>query len=259
MGNPKVVILAGGRGTRIAEETHTRPKPMVEIGGKPILYHIMNIYAHYDFRDFLIAVGYKGEMIKEYFSNFHLHNNDYVVNLADGSRTLLNEGPIDWRVGVIDTGLDTNTAGRVARLRELIGNETFCLTYGDGLSNINISELVSFHRSHGKLATVSAVRPPARFGAMVIADGLVEKFQEKPQTEAGWINGGFFVMEPGVFDFLGDDATALEREPLEALANAGQLMAYQHSGFWQPMDTLRDKQSLEAAWADGNAPWKVWS
>lgn len=254
----KVAILAGGRGTRLSEETSQRPKPMVEIGGRPILWHIMQIYAKHGFDEFLVAAGYKGDMIKEYFNHFYLHNNDYIVDLSDGTRELLNRGPINWRVGVIDTGLDTNTAGRIARLRNWIGDETFMITYGDGVSNVDIGALVDFHRSHGKYATVTAVRPPARFGALDIQEGEVRSFIEKPQTEAGWINGGFFVLEPAVFDYLGDDTTAFEREPLEKLAADGQLMAFQHPDFWQPMDTLRDQQFLDGLWGSGNAPWKVW-
>ncbi|NNM00436.1 MAG: glucose-1-phosphate cytidylyltransferase [Gammaproteobacteria bacterium] len=254
----KVAILAGGRGTRLAEVTSMRPKPMVEIGGKPILWHIMNIYSHHGYSDFLIAAGYKGEMIKEYFNHFYLHNNDYIVNLADGSRELVNEGPIDWRVGVIDTGLDTLTAGRVARLQRFIGEETFMLTYGDGVGDVDISALVAFHRQHGRYATVTAVNPPARFGALVTEGDQVTRFAEKPATESGWINGGFFVFEPQVFDYLGGDQTSLEREPLERLAADGQLVAYRHHGFWQPMDTLRDQIQLEKLWENGEAAWKVW-
>ncbi len=254
----KVVILAGGRGTRLAEETGTRPKPMVEIGDKPILWHIMHTYAHYGHDDFLVAGGYKGEMIKAYFNNFYLHNNDYIVNLANGSRELLNEGSIAWRVGVIDTGLDTATAGRVMRLKQWIGNEIFMLTYGDGVADVDIGKLLEFHKSHGRLATVTAVRPPARFGALGIDGNQVRSFSEKPLTEFGWINGGFFVFEPTVFDYLDDETVPLERKPLERIAADGQLMAYQHGGFWRPMDTLRDRQELQALWEEDRAPWKVW-
>ena len=255
----RVVILAGGRGTRLAEETGARPKPMVEIGNKPILWHIMRIYAHYGFEDFLIAGGYKGEMIKAYFNHFYLHNNDYIVNLANGSRELINEGLIAWRVGVIDTGLDTATAGRVMKLKRWIGDETFMLTYGDGVADIDIGKLVEFHKSHGRLATVTAVRPPARFGALEIEGDQVRSFSEKPLKEFGWINGGFFVFEPSVFDYLDDETVPLERKPLEKIAAAGQLMAYQHSGFWRPMDTLGDRQQLQALWEQDKAPWKVWT
>jgi glucose-1-phosphate cytidylyltransferase len=254
-----VVILAGGKGTRLAEETSTRPKPMVEIGGKPMLWHIMQMYAHYGFKDFVVACGYKGEMIKEYFHNFVVRNSDYVINLRDGSRRTVAHSGIDWEVGLLDTGLETMTGGRIARLRSVLGRERFMVTYGDGLGDIDLGKLLEFHCAHGKPATVTAVRPPARFGELVL-NGIDEvlEFSEKPQTQAGWINGGFFVFEPEIFDYLGGDETVLEREPLERLAAARQLVAYRHSGFWQPMDTLRDKQLLETLWAEGRAPWKVW-
>ncbi len=251
-------MLAGGRGTRLAEETGMRPKPMVEIGGKPMLWHIMQIYAHHGHRDFFVACGYKGELIKEYFYNFSIHNNDYQVDLADGSREIINAGPIDWRVGVVDTGLETMTGGRVARLRTFLKDEPFMLTYGDGLGDVDIGALLEFHRAHGRLATVTAVRPPARFGALHLDGDSVREFSEKPQTREGWINGGFFVFEPAIFDYLEDDSSVLEREPLEKVAAAGELMAYKHRGFWQPMDTLREKQLLESLWSEGKAPWKVW-
>ncbi len=254
----KVVLLAGGRGTRLAEETSVRPKPMLEIGGKPILWHIMHTYAHHGLREFVVACGFKAEIIKEYFLNFYLHNNDYSVNLQDGSRELLNAGPIDWRVSVVDTGLDTLTGGRVQRLNRYLRDGTFMVTYGDGVGNVDIGALLAFHRSHGKLATVTAVRPPARFGALQLDGRQVTRFAEKPHTEGGWINGGYFVFEPRVLDYLDGDSSTLEGEPLERLAREGQLMAFPHEGFWQPMDTLRDRQMLEALWADGNAPWKVW-
>ncbi len=255
----KVVILAGGKGTRLAEETGTRPKPMVEIGGKPLLWHIMHIYAAHGFNEFLVACGYKGEMIKEYFHNIFIHSNDYVVDLKDGSMQVLNTSGTDWRVGVIDTGLATQTGGRIRRLRSWIGDERFMATYGDGVAPMDIRALVAFHETHGRLATVTAVRPPARFGGLALDEaGTVTEFSEKPQTGEGWINGGFFVFEPGVFDYLTDDDTILEREPLERLAAEGQLMAYRHEGFWQPMDTIREKQLLEQLWASGKAPWKTW-
>lgn len=254
----KTVILAGGRGTRIEEETSTRPKPMVEIGGKPLLWHIMKIYATYGHKDFFIACGYKSEVIKEYFHNFYVHNNDYVIDLYDGSRTIVGKNGIDWRIGVIDTGIDTMTGGRIRRLDEWIGGETFMVTYGDGVGNVNIDQLVAFHRCHGKLATVTAVRPPARFGGLVLDGNAVCEFSEKPQAGEGWINGGFLVFEPEVMDYIADDSTVLERETLERLAADGQLMAFQHPGFWQPMDTLREKLLLESLWATGEAPWKVW-
>lgn len=252
-------MLAGGLGTRLAEETDRVPKPMVEIGGKPMLWHIMRLYAHYGYNDFLVACGYKGEIIKEYFHNFFVHNNDYVVNLQDGSRELLNAGSIDWRVGVIDTGQDTMTGGRLLRLKPWLAEDRFMVTYGDGLGNIDISELIKFHRAHGKLATVTAVRPPSRFGALQIEGNTVTQFSEKPQTREGWINGGFFVFEPEIFNYLADENTVLERDPMEQLADDGQLCAFQHEGFWQPMDTLREKRLLESLWHSNNAPWKVWS
>lgn len=255
----KVVILAGGAGTRLAEETALRPKPMVEIGGRPLLWHIMSIYGRHGFKDFLVACGYKGEMIKHYFNNFFIQNTDFVIDLGDGSRELLDKAAIDWRVGVIDTGLDTMTGGRILRLRKWIGDETFMTTYGDGVGDLDIGALVDFHRSHGKLATVTAVHPPSRFGGLVLDDDAVREFSEKPQTGEGWINGGFFVFEAGVFDYLQDDQTILERKPLEQLAADGQLMAYRHQGFWQPMDTLREKHILESLWASGKAPWAVTS
>lgn len=254
----KVVILAGGKGTRLAEETVVRPKPMVEIGGKPVLWHIMSIYASYGFEDFLIACGYKGEMIKEYFAHFIIHNSDFFVDQTDGSREVVSNNAVNWRTGLFDTGDETMTGGRILRLREWIGDETFMVTYGDGVGNIDIRALVDFHRAHGKAATLTAVRPPSRFGAMVLDGNRVQEFSEKPQMREGWINGGFFVFEPGVFDFLVDDSTILEREPLENLARKGELMAFHHSGFWQPMDTLREKQILETLWTGGSPPWKTW-
>jgi glucose-1-phosphate cytidylyltransferase len=255
----KVVILAGGKGTRLAEETTMRPKPMVEIGGKPILWHIMQLYAARGFTDFLVACGYKGELIKEYFHNFAIHSSDYFVNLANGQRTQVNGCGLDWQVGLIDTGADTMTGGRLLRLRKLLGDEPFMVTYGDGLGDINACALAEFHRSHGKLATVTAVRPPARFGSLVLHGSTVCEFAEKAQADEGWINGGFFVFNPEIFDYLEDDATILERDPLERLAKEKQLMAFRHAGFWQPMDTLRERLLLESLWASGQAPWKIWT
>jgi glucose-1-phosphate cytidylyltransferase len=254
----KVVILAGGKGTRIAEETVTRPKPMVEIGGQPILWHILSIYAAQGLNDFVVACGYRGELIKEYFASFFLHHSDFTINLKDGTRDVLSAGAPDWRVSVVDTGLDTMTGGRVRRLKPLLDGGTFMVTYGDGLGAVDMQALLAFHRSHGKLATVTAVRPPARFGGLTLEDGLVREFSEKPQSGEGWINGGFFVFEPGVFDLLRDDSTVLEREPLEQLARRGQLAGFRHEGFWQPMDTVRERQLLESLWHSGGAPWKLW-
>ncbi len=251
-----VIILAGGRGTRLAEETAMRPKPMVEIGGRPILWHLMQFYASYGFKDFLVACGYKGEMIKEYFKNIAVHESDFVVDLRDGGIKVISGSRLDWRVGLIDTGLHTMTGGRLRRLTSLVGSETCMATYGDGLSDVHLEALVAFHREHGKLATVTAVRPPARFGGLRLANDAVAEFTEKPQAEGGWINGGFFVFEPGVFDYLHGDDTILEREPLEQLARDGQLMAFRHPGFFQPMDTIRERDLLESLWNSGRAPWQ---
>lgn len=259
----KAVILAGGRGTRLAEETGVRPKPMVEIGGKPILWHIMRLYAHYGIKDFIVATGYKGWIIKEYFANFFLHNNDYEIDIKTGQRQLLNEGSIDWRVAVIDTGVNTNTAGRVLRLRRWLAGSPFMLTYGDGVADVDIAALVAFHQGHDRIATVTAVRPPARFGALELNGAEVVRFLEKPQTETGWINGGFFVLDPAFFDYLDgvdpdDDTQSLERTVLERVGADQQLMAFTHEGFWHPMDTLRDREILEGLWASQRAPWAVW-
>jgi len=253
----KIVILAGGLGTRLAEETSARPKPMIEIGGKPMIWHIMSIYASHGYNDFIVACGYKGEIIKEYFQNFMVHNSDLFINLRDGSSRLANSATPDWRVGLVDTGLHSLTGGRLRRLKELLGGQTFMVTYGDGLADVDISGLVRFHREHGRLATVTAVSPVARFGSLQLDGNQVSKFAEKPRAGDGWINGGFFVFEPQVLDYIANDETSLEAEPLERLASDGQLMAYRHQGFWHPMDTLRDKQFLESLWSGGKAPWKV--
>jgi glucose-1-phosphate cytidylyltransferase len=254
----KVVLLAGGRGTRLSEETDVRPKPMVEIGGKPILWHIMSVYHAAGLNDFVVACGYKGTFIKEYFRSLHLHDSDLVVDLSKGSADTIRSNAPQWRITLIDTGLDTMTGGRIKRLQRDLGHSPFLATYGDGLADIDIRKLIAFHKSHGKLATVTAVRPPARFGGLVLNGSQVSEFTEKPQTGEGWINGGYFVFEPQVFDYLGDDDTVLEREPLEKLAAEGQLMAFQHEGFWQPMDTIREKHLLESLWNSGAAPWKIW-
>ncbi len=253
-----VAILAGGLGSRLQEETSIRPKPMVEIGGKPILWHILNIYAAHGFTEFMVALGYKGESIKEYFLNWYALNNDLTVDLSRGRTEVHGANQPAWKVHLVDTGLETQTGGRIKRLRERLSNGTFMLTYGDGVANVDVRRLVEFHRSHGKLATVTAVRPPSRFGSFVLDGGRIVEFVEKPQSGEGWINGGFFVLEPAVFDFIAGDETMWEREPMERLAAEGQLMAYQHEGFWQPMDTLREKRILEDLWAKGKAPWKVW-
>jgi glucose-1-phosphate cytidylyltransferase len=254
----KVVILAGGLGTRLAEETTLRPKPMVEIGGKPLLWHIMKIYGSYGFKDFLVACGYKGDCIKEYFHSYVTRANDYFIDLQNGSCDVVTRNGIDWRVGMIDTGLNTMTGGRLLRLRDWLKDDTFMVTYGDGVGNIDIRSLLEFHRDNGRLATVTAVRPPARFGALRLDGDSVSTFSEKSQTDEGWINGGFFVFEPEVLDYLYNDESILEREALENLAADGELVAYRHHGFWQPMDTLREKQQLEDLWHRGRAPWATW-
>jgi glucose-1-phosphate cytidylyltransferase len=252
----KTVILAGGLGTRLSEETQVRPKPMVEIGGIPILVHIMRLYASHGFNDFVVALGYKGEIIKDYFLNYHLRSSDLTIKLGTGKVAYSRKLKEDWTIQLIDTGEKSMTGGRLHRLEALLRPKgTFMLTYGDGLSNVNICSLVAFHKSHKKLATVTAVHPPARFGTMSFDRTCVTSFKEKPQAGAGWINGGFFVLEPGVFDYLPDDATVLEKEPLENLARDGQLMAYKHQGFWQPMDTVRDRDALNELWRSGEAPW----
>jgi glucose-1-phosphate cytidylyltransferase len=254
----KVVILAGGLGTRISEETHLKPKPLIEIGDRPILQHVMDIYAAYGFNEFIICLGYKGYMIKEYFANYHLHGTDVTFDFAQKSKTVLHNPPKQgFKVTLAGTGRDTLTGGRIKRIRKYIGDEPFMLTYGDGLANVDIASLVEFHRSHGKLATVTAVQPTGRFGALKLdEEQKVVSFQEKPEGDGGWISGGFFVLEPEVFDLIADDSTVWEQEPLQQLAARDQLMAYKHTGFWQPMDTLRDKNYLEQLWQTGDIPWK---
>lgn len=255
----KAVILAGGLGTRIAEESDTKPKPMVEVGGKPLLWHIMKMYSQHGINDFVICLGYKGYVIKEFFFNYYRHMSDMTIDLGTGEHKILNSESEQWRITLVDTGADTMTGGRLKRVAPYLDNETFCLTYGDGLSNIDISAELAFHRQQGKLATVAAVQPPGRFGVLNI-DGTdkVTSFEEKPSDEIGWINGGFFVLEPGVIDYIADDSTSWERAPLANLATDGQLAAFRHSGFWQPCDTLRDKRELESMWNGGAAPWRTW-
>jgi glucose-1-phosphate cytidylyltransferase len=254
----KVAILAGGFGTRLAEETEIRPKPMVEIGGRPILWHIMKHYSFYGFDAFVIALGYKGDYIKRYMIDYCSLQGNLVVNLKNGDIKVDSDHNQDWTVELIDTGIKTQTGGRIKRLKPHISDETFMLTWGDGVSDIDLNKLLDFHRSHGKLATLTAVRPPARYGYMLFDDNRVTKFTEKPQIGEGWINGAFFVLEPGVFDYIDGDDTVWEHEPLEHLAEDGHLMAYRHTSFWQCMDTLREKHILENLWQSGNPPWKVW-
>ncbi len=256
----KAVILAGGLGTRISEESSSRPKPMIEIGGKPILWHIMKIYSHYGVNDFIVCCGYKGYVIKEYFANYFLHTSDVTFDMQKNSMEVHQRFAEPWRVTLVDTGDDTMTGGRLKRVLEYVKDEkAFCFTYGDGVADVNIGDLINFHKSHGKLATMTATYPPGRFGAIDIhPDGRVTSFKEKPKGDGGMINGGFFVLSPGVIDQIASDATVWEREPLEHLAHQSEIVAYEHHGFWQPMDTLRDKNYLEDLWASGSAPWKCW-
>jgi glucose-1-phosphate cytidylyltransferase len=251
----KAVILAGGFGTRLAEETELRPKPMVEIGGWPILWHIMKIYAAHGIAEFIICLGYKGHLIKEFFANYHLHRADVTFDIAADSQIVHRHAVEPWLVTLVDTGIGTMTGGRLKRIREHLGPEPFCMTYGDAVATVDVTRLVAFHQAHGRAATVTAVRPPVRFGALDIEQNVVKSFREKPQGGSDWINGGFFVLEPAALDTIEGDATIWEREPLETLAANGQLMAFEHDGFWQPMDTLRDKRVLEELWASGNPPW----
>ncbi|MDQ3777505.1 MAG: glucose-1-phosphate cytidylyltransferase [Actinomycetota bacterium] len=256
----KAVVLAGGYGTRISEESAVRPKPMVEIGEKPILWHIMKLYAANGVTEFVVAAGYRGYLIKEYFANYYLHTTDVTVDLQNNTLTPHASTAEPWRVTIVDTGDGTMTGGRLARLRDYVGDDTFCLTYGDCVSDLDVAGEIDFHRRSGAAATVTAVQPPGRFGALTLRPGgtEVEHFMEKPTGDGGWVNGGFFVFEPTVFDYIESDATVLEREPLERLATGGKLTAYKHTGFWHPMDTLRDKVVLEELWSRGDAPWKVW-
>jgi len=256
----KAVILAGGFGTRISEESGVRPKPMVEIGGKPILWHIMKIYSAHGIGDFIICCGYKGYSIKEYFARYYLHTSDVTIDTRSNEMTIHRNSAEPWRVTLVDTGEATMTGGRLGRVREYLDDETFCLTYGDGLSDVNIPRLIEFHRSEKALATLTAVQPPGRFGAFNLGhdQSKIAAFKEKPHGDGAWINGGFFVLEPGVMDYISGDSTVWEQESLERLAEEGKLTAFRHTGFWQPMDTLRDKHVLEDLWAKGNAPWKIW-
>jgi glucose-1-phosphate cytidylyltransferase len=256
----KAVILAGGLGTRLSEETSIRPKPMVEIGGKPILWHIMKIYSHHGINDFIVCCGYKGYIIKEYFANYFLHMSDVTFDMRFNQMNIHCGYAEPWRVTLVDTGDKTMTGGRLKRVKEHIGNETFCFTYGDGVCSVNITDLIKFHQEQKTLATLTAVQPPGRFGILNLLEeeSKISSFQEKPQGDGTWINGGYFVLEPEVIDFINDDATVWEQEPLGKLSEMQQLSAYRHNGFWHPMDTLRDKQSLEEMWHSGKAPWKTW-
>lgn len=255
----KAVILAGGFGTRLAEETEIKPKPMVEIGGKPILWHIMKIYSHYGINEFIVCLGYKGYVIKEYFVNYKMHRSDVTIDIATGAVSTHQSFAEPWKVTLVETGEGTMTGGRLRRVRPYLGDEDFCFTYGDGVASIDIKRLLAFHAAKGRIATVTAVQPPGRFGSMDIRQDQVTDFMEKPRGDGGWINGGFFVLSSKVFDYLKDDATVWEQKPLRDLARDGQLNAYHHDGFWQAMDTLRDKQHLENLWEGGSPPWKVWA
>ncbi len=254
----KTVILAGGRGTRLAEETTIRPKPMVEIGGKPILWHIMKIYSHYGIHDFIICCGYKGYMIKEYFANYFLHNSDVTFDMIHNDMTVHQNTSEPWRVTLVDTGDKSATGGRLRRVRSYLGDEDFCFTYGDGVSNVRVDKLLEFHREQGTLATVTAIKPPSKYGVLKFEDNRIVDFQEKPIGRGGWINGGYFVLSPKMIDYIDGDETPLEHDPMQALIRDAQLSVYRHEGFWQSMDTLRDKNVLEEWWDSGNPPWKVW-
>lgn len=254
----KAVILAGGLGTRISEESHLRPKPMIEIGGKPILWHIMKIYSYYGINDFIICLGYKGYIIKEYFANYFLHMSDVTFDMSLNEMKVHHKNAEPWKVTLVDTGETTMTGGRLKRVRDYLDEQDFCFTYGDGLSDVNISDLIQFHKNHGGLATVTAIQPPGRYGALSVIDTEVQGFKEKPKGDGGWINGGFFILSPKVIDLIDNDSTVWEQEPLGELASKGELNAYFHNGFWQAMDTLREKNHLEDLWLNNKAPWKLW-
>lgn len=254
----KAVILAGGSGTRISEETSIKPKPMVEIGGKPILWHILKIYSHYGINDFIICLGYKGYLIKEYFANYSLHMSDVTFDMANHKIEIHQNSAEPWRITLVDTGENTMTGGRIKKIQKYLGDQDFCLTYGDGVADINIKNLIEFHKKEKTLATVTSVQPPGRFGSIYFSGNKITSFEEKPQGDGAWINGGFFILSPKVIEYIDDDFTLWEKEPMERLVKEGQMSAYLHKGFWQPMDTLRDKIKLEELWQSGKAPWKVW-
>ena len=254
----KAVILAGGLGTRISEETYLKPKPMIEVGGRPILWHVLKIYSAHGINDFIICAGYKGYVIKEYFANYFLHMSDVTFDMKNNRMEVRNQRSEPWSVTIVDTGESTMTGGRLKKVQDYVGNESFCFTYGDGVGDVDVSALVSFHKNQGRTATLTGVQPPGRFGALDVEGTKVSGFQEKPDGDGSWVNGGFFVLEPSVFDLVENDSTIWERSPLETLASSDQLSIYKHSGFWQPMDTLRDKLHLEELWESGKAPWKVW-
>ena len=254
----KAVILAGGLGTRISEETYLKPKPMVEIGGKPILWHIMKIYSHYGINEFIICLGYKGYIIKEYFANYFLHMSDVTFDMSNNSMEVHQQHTEPWKVTLVDTGSESMTGGRLKRVAPFLNNKPFCFTYGDGVSDVNLHKLIAHHNQQGALATMTAIQPPGRYGSLDISDGYIKRFQEKPKGDGAWINGGFFVLEPGVIEYIQGDDTSWEGEPLACLAREGRLCAFRHDGFWQAMDTLRDKVKLEELWQSGAAPWKVW-
>jgi glucose-1-phosphate cytidylyltransferase len=254
----KAVILAGGLGTRISEETSVKPKPMIEIGGKPILWHIMKIYSAHNINEFVICCGYKGYMIKEYFANYFLHMSDVTFDIQNNKMEVHRKFAEPWKVTLVDTGLETMTGGRLKRVKNFVGDETFCFTYGDGISDINISDLIEFHKNNKTIATVTIIQPPGRFGSLYVSENIITSFKEKPVGDGNWVNGGFFVLEPKVFDYIEDDSTIWERTPLEKLTKEKQLTAYKHTGFWQPLDTLRDKIALEELWNSKKAPWKIW-